>query len=106
MTATQIFVGLFAVVSASVSGFAIWRILRTHHLGYKPLWILGSLFGFAGFATNWTIPGDLFLEVEIQIPVVLILTLPGGDTILKTLFPLGAVAALVTWRSSAARPKA
>jgi hypothetical protein len=53
---TQIFVGIFAIVSVAVSVAAIWRVVKTPGLGYKPLWIIGSAFGFVGVATPWSSP--------------------------------------------------
>jgi hypothetical protein len=91
----QIFVGLFAIVSIAAGVAAIWRVVKTPGLGYKPLWIAGSLFGFVGVATPWSAQGDLYLQFGIQIPVILILAFPGGGTILKAMFPLVAAAALI-----------
>ncbi len=95
MSVTQIFVALFAIVSIGVTVAAIWRVAKTPGLGYKPLWIIGSLFGFVGVATSWSAPGDLYLQFGIQIPVILISAFPGGGTILTAMFPLVAVAVLI-----------
>lgn len=95
MSVTQIFVGIFAIVSVAVTVAAIWRVVKTPRLGYKPLWILGSLFGFVGVATPWRFAGDLYLQFGIQIPVILVSAFPGGGAIVTAMFPLVAVAVLI-----------
>lgn len=95
MSGSQVFVGVFAVVSVVVSALAIWRIATATEATYKPLWIAGSLFGFLGFATSMSTPGDLYLQLGIQIPVLTILTSVGGNIALKALFPIVAAVALV-----------
>lgn len=95
MGGSQIFVGIFAIVSFAVSVAAILRVAKTAKLAYKPLWIVGSLFGFVGVATPWSSPGDIYLQFGIQIPVILFRALPGGGTVVTSLFPIVAVAALI-----------
>ena len=105
MSGSQLFTALFAIVSVAVSALAIWRVARAPGATYKPLWILGSLFGFVGPATTLSTPGDLYLQMGIQIPVVLIWTTGSGDTILKTLFPIVAAVALVRFHQSGDSPE-
>lgn len=104
MSVLQVIVSIFAIVSVSVSVLAIWFIAKASGVKYKALWILGSLFGFIGFAINWSSPGDLYLQFGLQIPVVMVLKLGGGDIILKTLFPFVAVVALVKFHSAESHP--
>jgi hypothetical protein len=100
MHAYQLFVGLFAAMSVAVGALAIWRVGASPHMTYKPLWIAGCLFGFIGFAVNWTSPGDLYLQFGVQLPMVMIRSVAGtGDLVLKALFPLVAIAALAQSRS-------
>ena len=103
MSGSQLFVGIFAIVSVAVSALAIWRVATASGVRYKPLWIVGSLFGFVGFATNLSSPGDLYLQFGIQIPVLLIWGTGNGDILLKTLFPVVASVALVRFHSSSNR---
>jgi hypothetical protein len=104
MSGSQVFVGLFAVVSAALSVVAIWRV-ATSRVGYKPLWIVGSAFGFVGVATDFGHSSDLYLQFGLQIPVVMIFwVLPSGGPILKAMFPVVAVAALVKCHSSRSAP--
>ena len=100
MNGSQVFVGIFAVISVIVSGFAVWRLATTSHVKYKPLWIVGSLFGFVGFATPFSTLGDLYLQLGIQIPVVWVLWSGNGDTAVFALFPVLAVAALAKLHAS------
>lgn len=100
MSGVQIFVGIFAIVSTALSVLAIWRV-ATSSLSYKLLWIIGSAFGFIGVATDFGQSGDLYLQFGIQIPVIMIFWLfPGGGPIMKAMFPIIAVAALVKCHSS------
>ena len=95
MNAYQLFVGAFAAMAAAVGILAIWRVATSDHMSYKPLWIAGCLFGFIGFAVNWTSPGDLYLQFGVQLPMVMIHSVAGtGDVVVKALFPLAAIAAL------------
>lgn len=98
MSASQIFVIIFAVISAAVSAAAIWRVATASDVRYRLLWIVGSLFGFAGFATTINDRGDLYLEVGIQIPVLLMTAAGDGGVFLKALFPVVAAAALVKFQ--------
>jgi hypothetical protein len=104
MSGSQIFVGIFAFVSVIVSASAIWRVATASGITYKPLWIAGSLFGFVGFATSLSHPTDLYLQFGIQVPVLTMWMTGSGDLILKALFPVVAVAALIKAHSSSGRP--
>ena len=104
MGATQVFVVIFATASAAVSIVAIWRVASASASRYKLLWIAGSLFGFAGFATTFNPPGDLYLHFGIQVPVLMIWRFSGGTVVLKALFPVVAVVALVRLHSVGSRP--
>jgi hypothetical protein len=104
MSGSLLFTAGFAIVSVVVSASAIWRVARASGVTYKPLWMFGCLFGFVGFATTWSPAGDLYIQVGIQIPVVLIWT-TGGGTILKTLFPVVAAVALVRFHQSGNPPE-
>jgi membrane protein implicated in regulation of membrane protease activity len=54
------------------------------------------LFGFIGLGIDWTTPDDLILLIGVSIPVVNVFTvLATGQTIIKTGFPIIAVAALI-----------
>lgn len=104
MSVVQIFVGIFAIVSVTLSALAIWRV-ATSSFNYKLLWIIGSAFGFAGFAADFGHSGDLYLQFGIQVPVIMIFwVLPGGGPIVKAMFPIIAVAALVKSYSSQNAP--
>ena len=102
MSGSQIFVVVFAMVSLAVSILAIWRVARASGVRYKPLWIVGSLFGFVGVATRFDTTDDLYLQFGIQIPVLMWMTFSDGS-ILKALFPLVAAIALVKFRPSRMR---
>jgi hypothetical protein len=104
MGASQVLVITFAVASAAVSVAAVWRVARAPALRYKVLWIVGSLFGFAGFATTIAPPGDLIFQFGDQEPVHIILRVGGGTVVLKALFPFVAVVALVRAKSFEKRP--
>ena len=116
MSGTQVFVAVFAVVSVALSALAIWRVARST-VSYKPLWIVGSVFGFVGVATDFGHSGDLYLQLGLQIPVVMALEYSffdelfpcwkrmisvqaGQRPILKAMFPFIAIAALVKCHSS------
>ena len=95
---------MFAIVSVALSVLAIWRIAKSS-LSYKPLWIIGSAFGFVGVAADFGHSSDLYLQFGIQIPVIRIFwLLPGGGPIVKAMFPFIAVAALLRSRSSQSAP--
>ena len=93
MSATQVFVGIWAIASGVICVWAVWRIATTSKISYKPLWIIGCLFGFVGFSTSFGTSGDLYLDVGIQVPVVTIWIANGGLA-LKAMFPLLAAVAL------------
>ncbi|TMJ18670.1 MAG: hypothetical protein E6G92_02180 [Alphaproteobacteria bacterium] len=103
MSGFQLFAGIFAIVSIAASALAVWRVATAPGAKYKPLWIVGSLFGFVGFATTLNAPGDLYLQFGIQIPVLLIWRIGGGGILLKTLFPLVAIVALVRFHPPTGR---
>jgi low temperature requirement protein LtrA len=106
MSASQVFVGIYAIVAVAISVLAIWRVATATTAKYKPLWIVGSLFGFAGFATSLGSPGDLHLQLGVQIPVLIITwTSGGGDIVLKALFPVVAAVALVKFHSPNRHPR-
>ena len=99
MSLFQLFVGLFGLGCLVVSLLAMWRVAKAPAMRFKPAWILGSLIGFLGFAVNGSAPNDLILQVGIQVPVVMVSRVgPDGPWLVKALFPLIAVAALVRAR--------
>lgn len=104
MGGVQVFVVIFAIVSLAVSVLAVWRVAIAPEARYKPLWIVGSLFGFFGFATSFNPPGDLYLEYGIQIPVLMTWMTGGGDVVVKAMFPVVAAIALMTFHSPGGRP--
>lgn len=105
MSGSQIFVCIFAAVSVAVSGMAIWLVAKTPEVKYRPLWILGSLLGFVGFATDLRADTDLYLQFGIQIPVLMLWKTIGSDhVILKVLFPVVGAAALVKFHSRSPGP--
>jgi len=69
MNGLQIIMLLFSLIAVGVDVYAIVAIVRSPALKYKPLWIIGSLFGFLGLGINWTNPNDIVFEFGIQIPV-------------------------------------
>jgi len=96
MSGLRVFVGVFGLIALAVSLWAVWRTVKSPHMRYKPLWIVGSLLGFVGFSINWSSPGDLFMLVGIQIPAVIAFKVLGtGYWLVKTAFPLIAIVALV-----------
>ncbi|MFN3726916.1 MAG: hypothetical protein ACK4SZ_11500 [Allosphingosinicella sp.] len=105
MTLSQIFVSIYAIAAIGVSALAIWRVVTSSAANYKPLWVVGSLFGFVGFATSLNASSDLYLQFGVQIPVISIIWVSGGEGIvLKALFPLVAVVALVKFHSPSSDP--
>jgi hypothetical protein len=99
VNASQIAVVLFGLLSGTMCLWAIIVIVRSPRLRFKPLWLAGSLFGFAGLAIDWTAPGDLYFLVGIQIPVVNLFKLGAtGPVIVKALFPVVAAIALAEAR--------
>jgi hypothetical protein len=96
MNAYQIIVVFFGIFVLAISIAAVVVIARSRHFRLKPLWILGSLFGFLGLGINWTTPDDLILLFGVSIPAInLFKVLPSGPVVLKTFFPLIAVVALI-----------
>jgi hypothetical protein len=96
MSGSQLFVAVFAILSLAISIWAVWRVARAPELRFKPLWIVGSLLGFVGFATDFGSAGDLYLTFGIQIPVLRFWIIGGGHAVVHALFPVVAVIALVT----------
>lgn len=94
MTLTATFVGFFALLCVVISGWAVFRIIQAEDLTRKPLWVIGSLFGFVGFGLDPSVPGHLFLYFGVQIPVVMAWSSTNGFW-LKALFPIVALVALV-----------
>ena len=96
MTISQIFVVGFAILSGLVCISAIWKVATTPDMHHKLWCIVGSSFGFAGFATDLGQPSDIFMHFGFALPVVMVTWVePGGHVVLKTLFPVIAVVALV-----------
>ena len=99
MMVKTIFV-LFLLAAAITMVVAIVTIIRSRHLRYKPLWLIGSLFGFVGLGIDWTIADDLYLQMGIQIPILNLQYFPPVEgMVLKTLFPVIALVAIVKERS-------
>ncbi len=101
---------LIAVISAGVSVWAVWIIAVSDRFSYKPLWIIGSLVGFAGVSINWMVADDIYLTLGVIFPVVNIYAvIPIGAIIVKAGFPFIATAALhrhyVTFRSPLQPPR-
>lgn len=96
MTFSQMFVVGFALLSAGICIGAIWKVATAPAMRHKLWWIVGSLFGFIGFATDLGQPGDILMHFGIGLPVVMVTWIePGGHIILKALFPVIALIALV-----------
>lgn len=101
MNGLQIIMLLFSLIAVGVDVYAIVAIVRSPALKYKPLWIIGSLFGFLGLGINWTNPNDIVFEFGIQIPVFQVMFfMQTRELAVKTMFPIIALVALA--RSSAA----
>jgi hypothetical protein len=102
MSASQLVVLVFALFVAVLSLSSVVAIIRSPHMRAKPLWIIGSLFGFIGLGMSWTSSSDLFLLFGVTVPVVMIFkVLPAGPVIVKTGFPFVAAVALAKARSKA-----
>jgi hypothetical protein len=95
----------FAILVVAMIIWAISAIIRSPALRLKPLWIAGSLFGFPiGLGIDWTTPNDLVWLFGITVPPITAFTvLATGQIIIKTGFPIGAIAALIAVRESAQR---
>jgi hypothetical protein len=99
----QIFVALFAVLVAALSLWSVIVVIRSRHLKFKPLWVIGCLFGFMGFGVDWTTPDDVVILFGILIPVVTAFkVVASGHVIVKTGFPIVSVVALFMARNTAA----
>lgn len=78
---------------------AILAIWKSPNLTFKPMWILGSLFGFFGLGIHWTTANDLTIEFGFSIPIIMVFWTFGGNQIwAHTMFPIIAVAALAKVR--------
>ena len=96
MGALQIFIILFGCAALVVTVWAIWSIVKTPDLQKKPLWIVGSLFGFVGFSINWTSPENLFFWFGFRIPFFSVFTFVGsGQWLVEIGVPIIAVVALM-----------
>ena len=101
MNGYQIAMALFGLLSSAVCLWAIVAIIRSARLRFKPLWLIGSLFGFAGITVDWTTPDDVFFWLGITIPVVTMFKLAAtGHVIVKAGFPVIAAIALAEARDS------
>lgn len=98
MTFTLVFVIAFGIGSMLVSALGAWRAGSAPDVKYRLLWVAGSLFGFFGFATSFGIPSDLYLHFGIQIPVISVLWTSPDVGIVKVLFPIVALVALLRFR--------
>jgi hypothetical protein len=99
----QLTVLLFALLVSAICLWATIVIIRSPRLRFKPLWIIGSLFGFVGLGIDWTAPDDIVFLFGISIPVVTMFKLAAtGHVIVKTGFPVVAAVAL----AEARRPRA
>ncbi|GAA4009866.1 hypothetical protein GCM10022211_25210 [Sphingomonas humi] len=95
MTMATLFVVGVALLCAVISAWAVLRIIQAGDLAWKPLWLIGSLFGVIGFGLDPRAPGHLFFHVGFQIPVVMGVWSSAGGLLLKALFPPIALVALV-----------
>jgi len=101
MNAYQLIVLAFGSAVIVTILWAIWAIVRSSDLRFKPLWIAGSLFGFVGLGINWTKPDDLVFLFGVMVPAVTGFTvLATGQTIIKAGFPIVALAALIKIHSA------
>lgn len=101
MNGSQIFVALFAVVVAAISLWSVIAVVRSRALKFKPLWVIGCLFGFIGFGIDWTTPDDVIILFGITLPVVMVFKVVAtGQIIVKTGFPIISVIALVKARGA------
>ena len=96
MSGSQLFVAIFAILSIAISILAVWRVARAPGVQFKFLWIIGSLLGFVGFATDFGSAGDLYLSFGIQIPVLSLRVIGDGNIVVQVLFPVVAAIALAT----------
>ena len=103
MNAYQMIVLAFALLVSAIIFWAIWAITRSPSLRFKPLWIAGSLFGVPiGLGMNWTTPNDIVLLFGVSVPAVMVFTVVAtGQIIIKTGFPIIAIAALIAVREAA-----
>ena len=92
---------LFSLAAITTMLVAIFVILQSQRLRYKPVWLIGSVFGFLGLGINWTIANDLYIQIGIQIPIIHFAYFPAENGIaLKTLFPLVALVAILKGRAT------
>jgi hypothetical protein len=96
MNVYQVIVAIFGLIVLAISIFAVIVIARSPCFMRKPLWIIGSLFGFLGLGISWTSPDDLILLFGISIPVINVFkVLPAGPVIVKAFVPFVAIVALI-----------
>lgn len=101
MNGYQLVVLLGSLLFAALSIGAVVVVIRSPVLRHKPWWVTGSLFGFAGFGIDWTVPSNVFIEFGARIPVVMIfMPFASGHVIVKSMFPVVAVIALIKAGSS------
>jgi hypothetical protein len=98
LSGVQLFMVVFAIISVAISGWGLWRASTASGVPYRLLWIGGSLLGFVGFATNVGRPGDMSLQLGVQIPVLMWFMNGLGDFYLKAMFPIVALVVLVKFR--------
>lgn len=101
MNGYQLSVVLFALIVLVISLWSIVAVVRSRDFRWKPVWVVGCLFGFVGLGIDWTHPNDLILLVGISAPVVIVFkVLTTGQVIIKTGFPVVSVVALAKahWR--------
>lgn len=94
MNGSQLAVVLFGLFSAAICLWAVVVIIRSRRLRFKSLWLIGSVFGFAGLGLDWTAPDDLWFLIGVTIPVVTVFKMAaGGHVMVKAFFPvIGAIA--------------
>lgn len=100
MNLYQILVLAFALFVTGITLWAIAAVVKSPDLRFKPLWIIGSLFGVVGLGINWTAPDDLTFLFGVWIPVVTVFKVATGEIIVKAGIPIIAVVALETVRSA------
>jgi hypothetical protein len=101
MNSYQVVTILFALFAIGIDGWAVVAVARSTVLKYKPLWMIGSLFGFVGIGINWTKPDDIFLELGVQVPIIQVLYfIHTREVAAKVMFPIIAMVALIQSRTA------
>jgi hypothetical protein len=90
----QVIFVAFTIACISTSIWALVTIWRSEKLRWKPLWTIGSLFGFLGLGINWHAADDLVIHIGVQVPVLYLAQLPSGFLIAKSSFPMVALVAI------------